>query len=92
MIATTLRLDEIFFLQLKKLAKEMGVSFSTLATSSLRNTLQKRKIEISAPQEYTLLPEYEKEIETNPDFHETVFVAKTPEDTERFLNSIINQK
>jgi len=91
MIATTLRLDEQFFLQLKKLAKEMGVSFSTLTTASLRKTLQERKIEISAPQEHTLLPEYEKEIETNPDFHKTVFVAKNPGESRKFLTSLMQK-
>lgn len=88
MIATTLRLDEILFTQLKKLAKEMGIPFSTLATSSLRRTLQERKIEISAPQEYALLPEYEKEIESNPDFKETVFVAKNTKDIDTFFDTL----
>ncbi len=88
MTATTLRLEEMFLLQLKKLAKEMGVSFSTLATASLRRTLQERKIEISALPEYTLLPEYEKEIETNPDFHETVFVAKNEKDIDTFFDTL----
>ena len=92
MTATTLRLDEALLIQLKTLAKEMGVSFATMATASLKRTLKDRKIEISAVKEYTLLPEYEKEIETNPDFHETVFVSKNPGDTEKFLNSLMNEK
>jgi antitoxin component of RelBE/YafQ-DinJ toxin-antitoxin module len=88
MTATTLRLDDALLDQLKSLAKEMGVSFSTLATASLKKTLQERKIELSAPKKYTLLPEYEKEIETNPDFHETVFVAKNEKDIDKFFDAL----
>ena len=91
MKATTLRLEEEFLLQLQTLAKQLDISFSTLAKAALRKVLQEKKIEISIP-EYTLLPAYEKALEEDIDGQETVFVAETPGDSERFLTSIMNNE
>lgn len=91
MTTTTIRMDEVVLAELKDLAKEMGISFTTLANAALKKVLQERRVEISAPS-YTLSPEYEKELINDPDVHETVFVAEKQGDSRRFLTSLQSRR
>lgn len=87
--ATSIRFDIDFKRDLQELAKQMGISFSSLVTSSLRKTLQERKIEISAPlPEIPLSERYEQELMNDPDAKETVFVANNKADIQKFFNTL----
>jgi len=87
--STSIRLDKDFKKKLQLLAKEMGLSFSALVSASLRKTLEERKVEISAPlPESALSVEYEKDLMTDKDAKETVFVAKDKSDIDMFFNTL----
>ncbi len=87
--ATSIRLDPQLKENLKILAKQMGLSFSALVNASLRQTLEKRSIEISAPLPVkTMNPEYEQELMNDPDAKETVFVANNRQDIDKFFETL----
>ena len=88
--ATSIRLDPQLKENLKSLAKQMGLSFSALVNASLRQTLEKRSVEISAPLPVVNMnPEYEQELINDPDAHETIFVANNAKENKKFLESLL---
>ena len=89
MKTTTIRLEDQMYAELKSLAAQLGVSFSTLANAALQKTLREKKIELSLP-EYTMNPKYEEELINDPDAHETVFVARNPGESRKFLTSLVD--
>jgi len=75
----------------------MGLTLSGLLNVMIANLRKTRKLEISAEADWdspdwTPSDRYFEEMQTDPDFKETVFVSEKPGDTRRFLESLMNKK
>lgn len=62
------RIDTQLKTTLQNMAEQMGISLSSLISAALTKVARERKLEMVAPREYHLTPEYEKELITWEDF------------------------
>ena len=74
--------------ELEVLAKQMGLSLSSLISASLTKVAKDKKLEMSGLTENGFTHQYEQDLLNDPDSQETVFVAKNMGDTRRFFESL----
>ncbi len=97
MTTLTIRTSDDTKADLKKIAKEMGLTVSGLLNAMIMNLRKTRKLEVSAQPDWnspdwTPSDRYYEEMQTDPDFKETVFISEKPGDTRKFLESLMNEK
>jgi antitoxin component of RelBE/YafQ-DinJ toxin-antitoxin module len=97
MTTLTIRISDDLKKDLQKMAKQMGLSLSSLVSANLTNLRRTRKLEVSAEPDWndsnwTPSAKYLEKIKTDSDFKETVFISKKSGDTREFLGSLIDKK
>ena len=78
MTTLTVRISDDLKKDLQKMAKQMGLSLSSLVSANLTNLRRTRKLEVSAEPnwdspDWTPSDRYFEEMQTDPDFKEVVF-------------------
>lgn len=87
-----IRVDQELKKELQRLAKTMGISLSALISAVLTKTAREKKVELSGLTENGFTPEQEDKIYCAWKEDETVAVCETAEDTEKFLQTLMDEK